>query len=82
MWGPWAKAALLAYEAQQVMILRSVKLALGGRAAKREATRMVSEKAAAAAEIGVKFMIRPSMDVAVKAYRGKVRKNLRRLRRS
>jgi hypothetical protein len=54
MFGQWMKLALdtsmLAFESQQVIGLRLLKLTLGGAAASREANRMVAEKVTAFGE--------------------------------
>ena len=79
-------AGLLALEAQQVIALRMMKLALGGPKAKREAERMVSEKVAAAnraARISVAAALAGEADAGadrvVRMLRQKVRANRRRL---
>jgi hypothetical protein len=46
---------MLAFEAQQVIGLRLMKLALGGPVARREANRMVAEKVIAFGESAAKF---------------------------
>ena len=54
MWNPWlalsAQAAVLAWEAQQVIALRLMRIAAGGAGGRNEAQRMTTEKLAAAAE--------------------------------
>lgn len=85
MWNMWMKTAMLGFEAQQVIWLRTLRMMKGGAIAEREARRMVSEKAIAAAEIGMHMLTRPSADAAVNAavtrVRSKVRRNARRLTR-
>lgn len=84
--GPTLQSALLAMEAQQVIALRLMKLALGGPAAKREAHRMVAEKADAAAKaagIAAGAMARGApdggADAVVRMLRRRVRANRKRL---
>ncbi len=58
MANPWLAAfrlTQLGFEAQSVIALRLMKLAMGGPAAKKEAKRMVSEKVAALAEAQIDF---------------------------
>ena len=59
MFPNWMKfsldAARLGYEVQTVMTLRMLKLARGGKAAEREATRMVAEKGVAFAEAAARL---------------------------
>ena len=79
----WLKFAfdvnLLTLEAQQVIAMRMMKLALGGAKGAKEASRMVSEKALAAGEAGLKLAGGRSGHSVVKHYRRKVRANHRRL---
>ena len=70
---------LLAFEAQQVIALRMMKLSLGGPKSSKEARRMVSEKAFAAGEAGLKLAQGASSHSVVKHYRRKVRANRQRL---
>jgi hypothetical protein len=83
MFRNWMKltkdASMLALESQQVIGLRLMKLALGGRAASREATRMVTEKVAALGEAAVKVATGGTTHAVVKGYRKKVQGNRRRL---
>jgi hypothetical protein len=83
-----AEAMSFAIACQQVIALRLFRMALGGAAAKREARRMVSEKAAAA--VRAQFAAAQALPggglsgaaAAAKAvYRKAVRANGRRLRR-
>jgi len=88
---PWAnfnEAMTFALACQQVMALRMARIALGGTAAQRELTRMVSEKAAAAAEAEVAAAFGMAIGgpaqaarAAASVYRRAVRENRRRLRR-
>ncbi|MBV9973892.1 MAG: hypothetical protein JO105_00715 [Hyphomicrobiales bacterium] len=79
----WVRFALdtnlLAFEAQQVVALRMMKLALGDAKSSKEAYRMVREKASAAGEAGLKIATGASGHSIVKHYRRKVRANRRRL---
>jgi len=74
-------AAQLGYEAQTVMTLRMLKLALGGRAAEVEARRMVAEKGIAFAEAAATLASGGSMKKVVRHVRSRVSKNRRRLSR-
>ena len=77
--GLWLDLSVRCAEVQQVMILRTMKILAGGAAGKREARRMVSEKAAAAAETMVNAALGEKPERLVRAYRSKVRANHRRL---
>ena len=79
MLSSWLNVAMLAFESQQVIWLRTMKLASGGLAAQVEAERMVSEKVVAATTATAKLMAGQSPDQVVKAYRRVVRANARRL---
>ena len=71
---------MLAFEAQQVIALRIVRLALGGpTVAARETRRMVSEKAVAAVETGLHLAAGGSPHKVVRHYRRKVQANRDRL---
>ena len=81
-------ALSFAFACQQVIALRLVRMALGGSDAQREATRMVTEKAAAAvraqfAAVQVLATRGPASAAAAAAdvYRRAVRANGRRLSR-
>ena len=54
-WNPWltlaSQAALVGWEAQQVIALRLMRIAAGGSRGRDEAQRMVTEKVAALAEV-------------------------------
>jgi len=90
-WNAWlgltAQAALLGWEAQNVMALRMMRLAAGGALAQSESARMVSEKMfalgeaqAAAAVAAMKGGGSPRVAKKVLGvYRRRVRKNRRRL---
>ena len=77
----WVNFMMLAFEAQQAIWLRTVRLSLGGAAAEAEASRMVSEKVAANAAAARSLMGGASADRVVKGYRRKVRANIKRLSR-
>ena len=81
MFKPWINLAMLAAESQQVIFLRTLKLANGGAAAKREASRMVSEKMWAASHEFGRLMMGATSDSVVKRYRKKVKANVQRLTR-
>ncbi len=70
---------MLAGEAQQVIWLRTMKLALGGAKAEREANLMVSEKISSAQVETLKLMMGGSLDATTKNVRRKVRANRKRL---
>lgn len=72
-------AFMLMVESQQVIPLRMAKLAHGGLLASAEAQRMVSEKAAV--EQGMRMAGGASAGTLMRALRGKVRANRRRLSR-
>ena len=75
-------AARLSRETQEVMALRLLKLARGGRAAKVEAQRMVTEKGVAFAEAAATLATGGSMKKVVRRVRSRVSQNKRRLSRS
>ena len=85
MFGAWWKlgvdATLLAFESQQVIGMRLVKLSAGGAAAQVEAQRMVSEKIMAAGEAALLVASGGSTARVVAGYRRKVRANACRLSR-
>jgi hypothetical protein len=85
MYGKWMKLALdmsmLAFECQQVISLRFLKLTLGGPTASREANRMIAEKLTAFEEAAVKAATGGTTRSVIKGYRKKVRANRRRLTR-
>ena len=72
---------MLAAESQQVIWLRTMRLAAGGKKSKREAHRMVSEKVLAAGLESGRLTLGASADSVVKRYRKRVRANVRRLSR-
>ncbi|MEP0323218.1 hypothetical protein [Bauldia litoralis] len=81
------KSAYLAFEAQQVMALRMMRIAGGGKLAEREMRRMVAEKASAGTEVGMEMVMgfatgKSGTAVthrAIRDYRSRVHKNRRRL---
>jgi hypothetical protein len=70
---------MLAVEANGVVALRMMKLMRGGKRARREAERMVSEKIAAAIETTASLMAGASGDKIVHRYRRRVAANAKRL---
>lgn len=93
MFNPWLdlsfKAFQLGMESQSVIALRMMRLASGGRRSQTEASRMVSEKAAAAVEAQIQVaagILTGQKDhviagKALKVIRKRVRANRRRLSR-
>ncbi|KAA0970332.1 hypothetical protein FPY71_07350 [Aureimonas fodinaquatilis] len=77
----WYDMMMLGIESQQVMFLRTMKLARGGKAGEREAQRMVAEKLSAAGAAGMTLSHGGTAETVVKGYRKKVRANARRLSR-
>jgi hypothetical protein len=75
----WLNLTMLAAESSWVVFLRAVRLAAGGTAARREAKRMMTEKAFAAAQATASLIAGRSPNAIVKQYRRKVRSNIRRL---
>lgn len=71
--------SMLAFETQQVIWLRALKLSTGGAAGGREAKLMVSEKVAAAHDAATKLMLGAAPVTIIRGYRRKVRSNFRRL---
>jgi hypothetical protein len=70
---------MLAAESQQVIMLRTLKLAAGGEKAKAEARRMVSEKVVSAGVEGTRLALGATPQSVISRYRNKVKANLRRL---
>ncbi|MCX5494186.1 hypothetical protein OSH11_05710 [Kaistia dalseonensis] len=75
----WLNLTMLTVESQQVIWLRTMKMALGGQGAEKEAMLMVTEKVEAAIHSGNRLLAGHSSDAIVKSYRSKVRANIRRL---
>jgi len=71
--------SMLAFEAQQAIWLRGMKLAAGGPAAEREASLMVKEKVSAGQNAIFKAATGSAPVGIVRGYRRKVRANVRRL---
>ena len=64
---------MLAAESQQVIWLRTMRLAAGGKKAKSETRRMVGEKVLAAGNEGGRMILGASPDSVVRRYRKKVK---------
>lgn len=78
---PWMDLMMLTVESQQVIWLRSMKLAAGGTKAEKEARLMVSEKMLMASLEGGRMLMGATSANVVKRYRSKVRANVKRLSR-
>jgi hypothetical protein len=85
MFASWAgltlEAARFGFDVQRVISLRMMRMAAGGPAAKAEAYRMVTEKAAALAEASAILATGGSGSKVARRYRSHVRANKRRLSR-
>jgi hypothetical protein len=81
MYKSWINLMMLAAESQQVIWLRSMRLAAGGARAQSEAHRMVHEKIFAAGRESGRMVLGASGDSVVKGYLKKVKANMRRLSR-
>jgi hypothetical protein len=79
---PWFAATMLALESSHVVALRLPKLAAGGRRARIEAHRMVTEKISEAMAAGAVLMGGGSGSRVIARYRRRVRANARRLANS
>lgn len=79
MFRSWLNLLSLGAEASQVVWLRSIKVAAGGPAAKREARRMVTEKVIAGHTEGLRLSMGASAASVVAGYRRRVKANIRRL---
>ena len=81
----WVKsvfgAARLCQEMHEVVGLRLIKLSRGDAAARREAQRMLTEKATACAEAGFSVASGASIEKVARRYRSYIRANRRRLSR-
>lgn len=62
MFNPWIGLSLSVPEAQQVILLRTIRFAEGGKRAEREAKRMMSEKIDAAGRAGAMIVMGASVD--------------------
>ena len=72
---------MLSFEAQHVIGLRMMKLAMGGKNAQAEASRMVTEKIAESMAVAATLMSGGSGQAVVAQVRKRVRSNSRRLSR-
>jgi hypothetical protein len=77
----WYDAAMLSFEAQQVIALRMMRLSRGGRHARTEAGRMVTEKVAESMAAAATLLRGGSGGAVVAQVRRRVRRNSRRLSR-
>jgi hypothetical protein len=85
----WLDWGMLSYEAAQVIALRMMMISTGSPEAARESERMVSEKLRAMGDVGWKLALgqlgvtpQAQASGATRFYRGKVRANLRRLKKA
>ena len=76
-----AEITRFGFDAQNVIALRTKKIAAGGRAAHNEVLRMLVEKALAAGEALTILAMAGSGQQVIRRYRKHVRSNLRRLSR-
>ena len=81
MFSSWIDLSLSVMEAQQVIWLRTMRIAQGGNAAEREAKRMVSEKIEAAGHAGAMIAMGASAERLASFYGKKIRANRKRLSR-
>jgi len=77
----WYGATMLSLEAQQVIALRMMKFAIGGRQAQTEAGRMVTEKVSASMAAAAMMLRGGTPQAVVAQVRRRVRSNSRRLSR-
>jgi hypothetical protein len=82
MFNFWYNATMLSAEAQSVIGLRMMTIAMGGSNAQTEAHRMVTEKIAASMGAAATLMSGGTVDSVVAGYRKRVRANYRRLSRT
>jgi hypothetical protein len=82
MYPSWFSLTMLAAESQQVIMLRTLKLARGGGKAEAEARRMVSEKLISAGIEGARLASGATSQSVVARYRKKVRANLPQLNKT
>lgn len=80
MFQPWFSPSF-AFEAQQVMWLRTLKIMAGGPRASQEAFDMVAEKVIEAQRAFGSAMLGATPAKIARGYRSRVRANLRRLKR-
>ncbi|WP_343610287.1 hypothetical protein [Novosphingobium sp.] len=85
----WLDWSMLSYEAAQVIALRMMMISTGAPGAARESERMVSEKLSAMGDVGWKLALgqwgmqpQDQASGATRLYRGRVRANLRRLKKA
>ena len=76
---PWYSAAMLALEANHVMVLRLTKMAFGGPESHSEAKLMVTEKIDAAVEASCSLLKNGDVSAVVARYREHVSANAHRL---
>lgn len=84
----WLDWSMLSFEAAQVIALRMMMFSTGSPGAAHESERMVSEKLRAMGDVGWKLALgqlgstpQAQASGATRLYRGKVRANLRRLKK-
>lgn len=77
----WQSAAMLSFEAQSVIALRMMRLAMGGSEAHAEASRMVTEKIAASMIAAATLATGGTGHAVMTQMRRRVRSNSRRLSR-
>ncbi len=80
MFGTWF-SPVFAIEAQQVVLLRTLKVLAGGAAGRREALAMVTEKIAEAQYACGSLALGATAEAVARRYRARVRANLKRLSR-
>ena len=90
-WNAWfalsAQAMRMCWDAQAVMLLRTLRIAKGGARAEAETQRMIAEKVAALAQAQIAAMVATlkggkkdrAAKEALAVYAGQVRRNRRRL---
>ena len=75
----WFNLMMLAAESQQVILLRTLKLAAGGKKAKAEARRMVTEKVVSFCDEASKLALGATPQSVISRHRKKVQANSHRL---
>jgi hypothetical protein len=75
----WSSLMMLGMECQQAIALRLLRLSTGGAKARRESSLMVTEKMNAGVNAAYQIASGHSPASIVKAYRKKVRANIKRL---
>ncbi|TPN86570.1 hypothetical protein FJ987_14125 [Mesorhizobium sp. CU2] len=81
MFNPWIDLSLSILEAQQVILLRTIRLAQGGKRAELEAKRMMSEKIEAMGRAGAMMLMGASAERIARLYGNKISANRKRLSR-